>query len=310
MIKMYKTTSENQLKEIKRIEKGCWINVISPSENEIKYLTRKFNIPPEFIMDALDIDERARTEKEDNVSLIILRIPSNGKVDIEKYVTVPLGIIIVPNVIITVSLYPNEIIKDFTKNKVRNFSTSKKSRFVLQILYKTALLYLNYLKEINKRTSIVEKELHQSMRNEELIKLLNIEKCLVYFITSLKSNELMMEKLYTAKILKMYPDDKELLEDVIIENKQAIEMANIHSNILSGMMDAFASVISNNLNIVMKFLTSITIILMIPTLVASIYGMNINLPLQHSPYAFAILMIISLGLSLIGVIIFLKRKIF
>jgi len=310
MIKIYKTV-EKELKQIKRIEKGCWVNVINPTDEEINYLTKKFRIPLEFITDALDIDERARTEREDNVVLVILRIPKSSEIDMEEgYVTMPLGIIIVPDVIITVCLSSNEILSDFINSRVKNFTTSKKSRFVLQILHRTALLYLNYLKGINKRTSIVEKELHQSMRNEELIKLLNIEKCLVYFTTSLKSNELMMEKLYTARILKMYPDDKELLEDVIIENKQAIEMANIHSNILSGMMDAFASVISNNLNIVMKFLTSVTIILMIPTLVASIYGMNVPLPLQHSPYAFIILMLISVGLSLIGVIIFLKRKIF
>ncbi len=310
MIKIYKTV-EKELKQIKRIEKGCWVNVINPTDEEINYLTKKFRIPLEFITDALDIDERARTEREDNVALVILRIPKSSEIDMEEgYVTMPLGIIIVPDVIITVCLSSNEILSDFINSRVKNFTTSKKSRFVLQILHRTALLYLNYLKGINKRTSIVEKELHQSMRNEELIKLLNIEKCLVYFTTSLKSNELMMEKLYTARILKMYPDDKELLEDVIIENKQAIEMANIHSNILSGMMDAFASVISNNLNIVMKFLTSVTIILMIPTLVASIYGMNVPLPLQHSPYAFIILMLISVGLSLIGVIIFLKRKIF
>jgi len=310
MIRIYKT-KDNSLTEIRRFEKNSWVNLINPTAEEIRLLKKKIRIPEEFLTDPLDINERARAEKEDGIVLIIVRIPKNmGKDYEEEYITIPLGIIITPDIIVTICNYSNAIIDSFTNNNVKNFSTHKKSRFVLQILNKTALLYLNHLRDIDAMTSIIEKELHQSMRNEELIKLLNIEKYLVYFTTSLKANEFMMEKLNTARIIQLYPDDKDILEDVIIDNKQAIEMANIHSNILSGMMDAFASVISNNLNIVMKFLTSITIILMIPTLVASIYGMNIPLPLQHSPYAFALLMLISLGLSVIGTIIFLKRKIF
>ncbi len=310
MIRIYKT-KDNSLTEIRRFEKNSWVNLINPTAEEIRLLKKKIRIPEEFLTDPLDINERARAEKEDGIVLIIVRIPKNmGKDYEEEYITIPLGIIITPDIIVTICNYSNAIIDSFTNNNVKNFSTHKKSRFVLQILNKTALLYLNHLRDIDAMTSIIEKELHQSMRNEELIKLLNIEKYLVYFTTSLKANEFMMEKLNTARIIQLYPDDKDILEDVIIDNKQAIEMANIYSNILSGMMDAFASVISNNLNIVMKFLTSITIILMIPTLVASIYGMNIPLPLQHSPYAFALLMLISLGLSVIGTIIFLKRKIF
>ncbi|MBN1898026.1 MAG: magnesium transporter CorA family protein [Spirochaetes bacterium] len=310
MIKIYRT-SNKVTKEIQRMKKNCWIQVTKPTEKEIHGLKDQFNIPIEFIRDPLDPHERARTEKEDNITLIIIRIPKTSNADpLIKYVTIPLGIILLPDRIITICLSKIEFLENFANNLIKNFSTKKRSRFVLQILHRTAITFLNYLKDINQQTSLVEKELHQSMRNEELIELLYIEKSLVYFTTSLKSNEFMMERLNNARVITMYEDDKDLLEDVIIENKQAIEMANIYSNILSGMMDAFASVISNNLNIVMKFLTSITIILMIPTLVASIYGMNIHLPLQNLSGSFIYLMIISFGLSIIVVFIFLKRKIF
>ncbi|NOZ63830.1 MAG: magnesium transporter CorA family protein, partial [Caldiserica bacterium] len=218
------------------------------------------------------------------------------------------GIIIKDEVIVTISNQENEVASYFLRKQIRGFFTQKRSRFVLQMFRFTALAYLNHLKVINRRTSSVETELHKSLRNEELIKLLNLEKGLVYFTTSLRGNEIMMERLQRMNILPMYEEDKELLEDVIIENRQAIDMANIYSNILSSMMDAFASVISNNLNIVMKFLTSITIILMLPTLVASIYGMNIKLPFQDSPHAFLITMVISFALSFAGIIAFIRRK--
>lgn len=190
--------------------------------------------------------------------------------------------------LITVCSKDVEVISDFVNGKAKNFFTENRSCFLLQAFLRTALLYLKHLKEINKRTNAIEDELEKAMKNEELIKLLNLEKSLVFFTTSLKSNELMMERLQKTEIVKLDPDDKELLEDVFIENKQAIEMSNVYSNILSGMMDAFASVISNNLNVVLKLLTAVTIILMIPTLIASIYGMNVRLPFQNSPQAFLI----------------------
>jgi magnesium transporter len=224
------------------------------------------------------------------------------------YDTLPIGIIFVEDLVITVSSKDVDVLSDFVNGRVKNFSTESRSRFLLQIFLRTALLYLKHLKEINKKTNTIEDELAKAMKNEELIKLLNLEKSLVFFTTSLKSNELMMERLQKTEIVKLDPDDKELLEDVLIENKQAIEMSNVYSNILSGMMDAFASVISNNLNVVLKFLTAVTIILMIPTFIASLYGMNIRLPFQDHPYAFLITLGISFTLALISTFIFIKRK--
>ncbi len=291
------------------MKENYWINVEDPTREEIERLSKQLNVPSDFFTDPLDPDERSRIEKEDNSALIILRIPQFVGIDAEvPFITLPVGIILTDEVIVTLSKQHNRIIEDFIEGRVRNFTTKSKSRFVLHIFLRTAILYLNYLKEINKRTNEVESELHRSMKNEELIKLLNVEKCLVYFITSLRSNELMMERLQKTTILNLTEEDMDFLDDVIIENKQAIEMANIYSNILSGMMDAFASVISNNLNVVMKFLTSVTIILMIPTLIASFYGMNVKLPFQSSPHAFLITLGISTILSAFGVFIFIRRK--
>ena len=204
----------------------------------------------------------------------------------------------------------NPIFHVFAQNKVKQFFTYKKTRFSFQILYLIATSFLKYLKQISKKTDEIEKELHQSMKNKELFSLLNLEKSLVYFTTSLKSNNIVMQKMLKSNYLKMYEDDQELLEDVIIENQQAIEMAETHTTILSGMMDAFASVISNNVNIVMKFLTSITIIMALPTMVASFYGMNVPIPFQDYPYAFFIAIIISFILSSITAVIFWKKRFF
>jgi magnesium transporter len=308
MINIFKT-AKNELKEIRKFEKGCWINLSNPTNEETEEISQKLNIPIDFLTDPLDVDERARIEVEKKCVLIVLRIPCfEGKnVDI-PFTTLPLGIIFVKDLMITICSRDVDIISDFIKGKTKNFSTENRSRFILQIFLRTALLYLKHLKEINRRTTMAEKELHQAMKNEELINLLNIEKSLVFFITSLKSNELMMERLQKSKSVKLNINDQELLEDVIIENRQAIEMTNVYSNILSGMMDAFASVISNNLSVVVKLLTSITIILMLPTLVASIYGMNIKLPFQDSPHSFLITIGISFVLSAIGVFVFIRRK--
>jgi len=308
MITIFKTI-QNNLKEISEFENDSWINVSSSTSEELGNLSQKLNVPLDFLTDPLDVDERARIEKENMCILIVLRVPRFDEKDVDiPFTTLPVGIILTGDLVITVCSKDVDVISDFINGKVRNFSPGNRSRFLLQIFLRTSLLYLKYLKEINKRTTVVENELQKAMKNEELIKLLNIEKSLVFFTTSLRSNELMMERLQKAEIVKMNPDDKDLLEDVIIENKQAIEMSNVYSNILSGMMDAFASVISNNLNVVMKFLTAVTIILMIPTLIASIYGMNVKLPFQGSPHAFLITLGISLTLSVIGVLIFIKRK--
>ena len=308
MINIFKTR-QMDLKEISEFEKDSWVNISNPTNEELEKLSQKLNVPLDFLTDPLDVDERARIEVEKKCILIVLRIPRFDEKDADiPFTTLPLGIIFIEDLVITVCSNHVDVILDFINGKVRNFSTENRNRFILQIFVRTALLYLKHLKEINKRTTLVEKELHKAMKNEELIKLLNIEKSLVFFTTSLKSNELVMERLQKSEFVKLDPNDKDLLEDVSIENKQAIEMANVYSNILSGMMDAFASVISNNLNVVMKLLTTITIILMLPTLVASIYGMNVKLPFQDTPHAFVITIGISFVLSAISIFIFIRRK--
>ncbi|MCD6521587.1 magnesium transporter CorA family protein [Candidatus Calescamantes bacterium] len=308
MIRIFRT-KEGILKELQKPEENCWIYVVNPSQSELEKLSKELSLPLHFLTYPLDIDERPRIDYEDGCLLLVIRVPQYDEDNEEvQYTTLPMGIILKENFILTISSRENEVLSAFLEGKVKGFSTAKRARFILQIFHQTALSYLNHLKMINRKTSMVERELHKSMRNEELIKLLNLEKGLVFFTTSLRANEIMMERLQRGEIIKMYEEDKDLLEDVIIENRQAIEMANIYSNILSGMMDAFASVISNNLNMVMKFLTSVTIILMLPTLVASVYGMNIKLPFQNSPHAFLITMLISVGLSVVGILLFIRRK--
>ena len=292
------------------IQKDCWVRVANPTAEECELLSKRLGIPIAFLTDPLDVDERARIEIDEGVTLVIVRIPYFDKDNVDiPYTTLPLGIIFTDECIVTVCSKFVENFLDFVTGRVKNFSIESRGRFLLQIFFRTALLFLSYLKDINKRTDFIEGELHKSMRNVELIKLLNLEKSLVFFTTSLRSNELMMERLQKTGI-RMTEEDKEMLDDVIIENKQGIEMANIYSNILSGMMDAFASVINNNLTLVMKFLTSVTIIFMIPTFVSSTFGMNVQLPFQNAPHAFLIVTGISLMLSLTGVAIFWKRRFF
>lgn len=301
-------TSGSSLTIIEEYEKDSWINITSPTEDDIKEISQNLDIPSDFLTSPLDTDERPRIEIEEGAILVIIRTPHFEEEADIQFTTIPLGIIYTDDIIVTICSIKNDVLQTFSNGKIRGWSTKKRSRFMLQIFSQTALVYLNYLRRINRTTSQVEDRLQKSMKNEELIELLNFEKSLVYFTTSLRANELVMERLQRTELFKMYPDDGEILEDVITENKQAIEMSNIYSNILSGMMDAFASVISNNLNVVMKFLTSITILLTLPVLVASIYGMNISLPLQKWPYVFELTMGIAILLSVLGALIFIKRK--
>ena len=312
MLKIYSTDMEtNKLEEIKEFRKGSWINLVNPSENEIKRVCESINIQEDFIRDALDYEEKARidTEEDDNTILFVIDVPVIEKSeDNDIYTTMPLGMIVVrDDFFITVSLRKNKIIEDFEKRKIKNFQTYKKTRFIFQIFYLNSSYFLNYLKQINKETEIAEYILKNSMKNKELLKLLSLEKGLVYFATSLKSNEIVMEKTMRGKIVKLYDDDEDILEDAIIENRQAIEMAQIYTNILNGTMDAYASIISNNLNGVMKFLTSITIVLAIPTMISSFWGMNVKLPFEDSPLGFVIMVLIAVVLTL-AVTWWLKRK--
>jgi magnesium transporter len=308
MIVVYRSEA-NGLKTTGEFGPGTWIHLTNPTRDELDTVVQKLGIPSDFLTDPLDLDERARMEREGSWTLLIVRTPhyDESTTDI-PFITIPIGIIFDDSVILTICAIDPEVLRDFVQGRVRNFSPAERTRFILQIFLRIALLFLRHLKEINKRTSSVERELHKALKNEELIRLLDLEKSLVYITTSLKSNELMMEKFYRMGCVTLGPEDKDLLDDLIVENKQAIEMANVYSSILSGMMDAFASVISNNVNAVIKILTGVTIILMIPTLVASIYGMNVDLPFQHTPWAFPITIGISVLLSAISVMIFIRRR--
>ncbi|MBO5479227.1 MAG: magnesium transporter CorA family protein [Clostridia bacterium] len=312
MVKVYNSSLEtNQLKVVEKIEKGCWINMVNPTDQEIKEVCKKTKIAEDFIRYSLDYEEKARidNEEDDGTILFIVDVPIiEREKDTEIFTTMPLGMIVVrDDFFITVSLKRNIIIDNFERKRIKAFSTYKKSRFLFQIMLTNATHYLTYLKQINKETEIAESILKSSMKNRELLKLLNLEKSLVYFTTSLKSNELVMEKTLRGKILKLYEEDEDILEDAIVENKQAIEMSQIYSNILNGTMDAYASIISNNLNGVMKFLTSITIILAIPTLIASLWGMNVPVPLQNHPYGFIILSLVCIVVTIVAILM-LKRR--
>ena len=305
MLKIYNTDIEtNEFRELKEFKKGSWINLVNPSENEIKKVCESVQIQEDFIRDALDFEEKARIdhEEDDDTTLFVVDVPitENGEEGEVIYSTLPLGMIVVrDDFFITVSLRKNKIIESFVKRKIKNFQTYKKTRFIFQILYLNSSFYLSYLKQINKETEVAEYILKNSMRNKELLKMLTLEKGLVYFTTSLKSNELVMEKTLRGKIIKLYEEDEEILEDAITENRQAIEMAQIYNNILNGTMDAYASIISNNMNGVMKTLTSITIILAVPTMISSFWGMNVNLPLQNNPLGFIVMISISIILTLL-----------
>ena len=262
----------------------------------------------------LDEEERARIEAEDNYTLILVDIPMiEERNDKDWYGTIPLGIIVTKKMIFTICLEDTQVLARFMEGRVRNFFTYMKTRFILQILYRNASMYLRYLRIIDKKSEQVEEKLHMSTRNQELMELLELEKSLVYFTTSLRSNEVVLEKLLKVDTIKQYPEDTDLLEDVIIENKQAIEMANIYSGILSSMMGTFASVISNNLNVVMKVLSVITIVMSIPTIIFSAYGMNLNahgMPFSFTTHGFLIIILLSIAVSIIAAVILSKKKFF
>jgi magnesium transporter len=312
MLEIYKSTETKVLEQVEKISKGCWVNMYAPTEEEINRIADEANIYVDFIRDALDDEERPRIEREDGQVYIIVDYPyiTHDDAGFPIYETIPIGIVLTDECILTVSLKDTPILEVFKNNKIKEFYTFKKNRFALQILAIITSYYLRYLKQINKRTNEIERELHQSMKNKELYAFLALEKSLVYFTTSLKSNKVVLDKILRFSYIKMYEEDKDLLEDVMIEKIQAIEMAETYSSILSGMMDAFASIISNNVNIVMKFLTSFTIILSFPTIVFSFYGMNVDLPFQNSPHAFWISITVACVLSTLTALIFWKKKYF
>ncbi len=298
-------------KELSRLDSfqdNSYINVVAPTTEEIEFLKSKFEIPEEFLSDVLDVDERSRMEIEDNLLLIIIRVPVFNQHDSVPYTTIPLGFIIGDRFVFSICIREVDIILNLENNRIKNIMTDTRIDFLLSIFLHTTNSYHKYLKNINIQTNRIEKDLERSTRNEELHRLLKMEKCLVYFTTSLRANELLLARLKNSKYIRPDSYSEELLEDVIIENRQAIEMANIYSDIQSGMMDAFASIISNNLNIVMKQLTTVTVILMIPTLVSSLFGMNIPNHLENNEYSFIGILAVSILLAVIGGLLIRYRR--
>lgn len=309
MITRYITTSEG-LTEIEDFMPGCWVKVVNPTEKEIAYLVNQFGMPIDFLTDPLDVDERARFEVDEGNTLILIRSarrePEEAAI---PYITLPIGIILTRDLLITVTLTEVDVMEEFLSGWVRNHDTRQRTRFVLQLCYRTALRFLRYLKEINRMTGVIERNLHRSTTNDQLLGLFNLQKSLVYFTTSLRSNSLMVEKFSYQSVLDMTDDEHDLYEEMVIENKQGLEMANIYTSIITGMTGTFASIINNNVNVVMKLLTSVTILIALPTMIASIYGMNVDLPLQGVPHAFVFVMGTALGLSALGLFVLIRWKV-
>jgi len=274
MLALFKTI-DGVISSVDSIEKGVWINLINPSDHELAQVSESTGASASFLKAALDEEETSRIETDDGQTLIIIDLPVMEHGDTAHYSTLPLGVVVTEENIITVCLKENANLAEFTSGLINGVKTSMKTRFVFTLFLRVANRYLQYLRQIDKISGMIENQLYKSQRNKELIKLLNLQKSLVFFSTSLKANEATLEKILRGRILRLYEEDQDLLEDVLIEFRQAIEMTNIYSTILTGTMDAFASVISNNLNVTMKMLTSLTIIITIPNIIFSFYGMNI-----------------------------------
>lgn len=312
MLKIYKTTDSDEFIELDEFEKGCWINLVAPTSEELIRVKDSLNIELDFLKAPLDDEESPRVEIEDAQDLIIVDVPMVDEDEASlTYYTLPLGIIVSDDYIITTCLKNSYILEQFEQNKVKSFYTYKKNRFLLQILFKIATRYLLYLKQIDKISDKIEEKLHQATRNKELIQMFALQKSLVYFSASLKSNDLVMQKILKLDAIQLYPEDQDLLEDVIIENKQAIEMTNIYSNVLSSTMDTSASIISNNQNMVMKFLTTITIVMSIPNIVSGFYGMNVEgLPFANTPHSFLTVILFTASVSGVTTAILAKKNMF
>lgn len=312
MIKIFKTYEETGITEqIDTIERESWVAMTAPSATEILKISKEFNIEIDDLKAPLDEEERSRLEKEDDYTMILVDIPViERRNEKDWYETIPLGIFITEKVIFTICLKETRILKQFMDGLVPDFCTYKKTRFVYQILYNNAALYLHYLRVIDKKSEEIEKILLEDSKNQDLIQLYELDKCLVYFTTSLKSNELVMEKMLKTNSIRHYAEDEDLLEDVIIENKQAMEMTYIYHNILRSMMSLFSSIIDNNLNQIMKLLAAVTIVVELPTLISAFYGMNvspISMPLSTSPWAFGLIAVFSFVVCMVAVYI-LKKK--
>lgn len=306
MLTIYKS-NEQQLNMVAEAVDGSWVHVTQPQAAELARLS-EFGLPADLLNHINDPDERPRMERDDGVVLIVLRFPVARAAHADvPYATVPLSIFVNERLIITVTPEATGLLQQFVAGDVRGWSTGKRTRFVLHLFRHIATEFQTHLQAINGAVDAVEDRLQRSLQNREVLELLRYQKSLVYFTTALKADELVLEQLQRGKLLPLYENDDELLEDVRVEFQQALEVTDISQNILSQMMDAFASIISNNLNGVMKLLTSVTIIISLPTLIASVYGMNVGLPGEEHPLAFAVIAVVS-ALSAIGVALFFRRK--
>ncbi len=309
MMTIYKST-ENGLNVTDSIEDGIWINLVTPTELEIQQASDALSVDVDFVRAALDEEERSRIEldEESGNVLIVVDIPLvEFKRDSVVYETYPLGIVYTSTGILTVSLKETIVIKNFANSNVKTFYTYKKSRFVLQILYRNAALFLKHLKQIDRHSNNILSKLHKTMMNRELIQLMELEKSLVYFSTSLRANELVIEKLLRYDFIKKYPEDEDLLEDIITENKQAIEMAKIYSDILSSTMVALTSLISNNINISLKILSAIVSTVGIPLIISGFMSMNTPNPLQNVSFGFWLIVALCVMLCT-GLLYYLFKK--
>ncbi|PWH15099.1 MAG: magnesium transporter [Anaerolineae bacterium] len=306
MLKFIKSTDQG-LQCLDSFVNGCWVSAIDPTPDEVKQL-EEWGVYPEYVQYSLDIDEMARAERDEDYTFILMRIPfDNGAAADIPYITLPLGIMLLNNCVVTICKQENEVVRALQNGKYRGLKTAKRYRFALYLLLEAATRYLTLLRQINKTTEVIEDRLEKSTRNREVLELLKYQKCLTYFATALRSNEVMMERLRRMQVFNQYEEDQDLLEDVLTENQQAIQMVNIASEVLAALMDAFASVISNNLNVIMKILAALTIALNIPTIIASFYGMNVELPLQENHAAFLYIILLSVSLTALAIYIFYKR---
>ena len=317
MITVYKHIEEELVSDstVSDATKGSWVNLVNPDPDELSLINILTEIPTDVLKTALDMEERSHVELEDNYIFIVINIPVIRGNDM--YDTVPLGIFLTPDFFITICLEESEVLYPFISNQISTFYTYKKTRFLFQILYRTATMFLRYLQQINRRTDDIEIQLRHTTKNKDFFQLLELQKSMTYFTSALRTNGTVMERLLRLRghssykhLLKMYEEDEDLLEDVIIENKQAIEMVEMYSNILMNMSDTFASIISNNLNIVMKFLASITIILSVPTTIFSLWGVNVPLPFQENEWGFFLVITIAMICSAIAVALLWMKKLF
>lgn len=321
MLEIYMTRMEeinnrtvSRLERVDEIMPDCWINLSSPTEDELRHVEQTLNVPPEFLRYPLDEEERPRIDIDDDGDhvLIIADFPYIRREGTNaKYETQPVGIVLSGKCVITISLREASVLDQFKSNRVRDFITGYRTRFTFQIMFAGAKDYLKLLRFMDKTIDAAEHQLNKSISNKELFKLMELGKSLIYFSTSLKSNEAVLEKLMRGKFVKNYEEDEDLLEDVIIEYKQALEMANIYASIINGTMDAYASIISNNLNVVMKFMAAMTIVLAVPSVVSGFFGQNIPLPFDRAEFAgnpFPFIFVLGLSVVATGVTIWWLNK--